>query len=86
MTCCSSWSVLSSGPAAAAREVNCSMRREFSLRRPHTSSWAPRSHGPVVDWVTWVPRIDLTAFLTFLVSQGGCGVGAGGGASLSSPT
>lgn len=38
------------------------------------------------DWVTWVPRMDLTALLTFLESHGGWGVGAGGGTSLSSPT
>ena len=30
--------------------------------------------------------MDLTALLTFLESQGGWGVGAGGGTSLSSPT
>ena len=38
-TCWSSWSVLSRGPAAAAREVNCSISREFSRNRPQTSSY-----------------------------------------------
>ena len=37
--CCSMWSVLSSGPAAAARLVNCSISRLFSRNKPHTSSW-----------------------------------------------
>ena len=35
---CMMWSVLSRGPSAAARAVNCSMSRLFSRSSPHTSS------------------------------------------------
>lgn len=55
---CMIWSVLSRGPAAEARLVNCSMRRLFSRSRPHTSSlilnklsFYDQSVRLLVDWL-----------------------------------
>ena len=39
LICWRMWSVLSRGPAEAARLVNCSINLLFSLNRPHTSSY-----------------------------------------------
>ena len=46
LICWRMWSVLSRGPAEAARLVNCSISRLFSLNRPQTSSWNCQAPGP----------------------------------------
>ena len=52
LTCCRSWSVLSRGPAAAARDVNCSINLEFSRSKPQTSSCFQLHHNlPLYDVV-----------------------------------